>query len=94
MNFKEFVNYYTEKNGMSKNQAEGEINRFVSTFKQAVVDKEVVNINEFVKCEVFRTVPKEILHPRTQEKIIIPAKTKIRVKAKPAFANMIESGEK
>lgn len=94
MNFKEFVNYYTEKNGMSKNQAEGEINRFVSTFKQAVVDKEVVNINEFVKCEVFRTVPKEILHPRTREKIIIPAKTKIRVKAKPAFANMIESGEK
>lgn len=94
MNFKEFVNYYTEKNGMSKNKAEEEINRFVSTFKQAVVDKGVVNINEFVKGEVFRTVSKEIFLPRTQKKIIIPAKTKIRVKAKPAFANMIERGEK
>lgn len=94
MNFKEFINYYTEKNDMSKNKAEGEINRFISSFKQAVVDKGVVNINEFVKGEVFRTVSKEIFLPRTQEKIIIPAKTKIRVKAKPAFANMIESGEK
>ena len=86
----EFVEKYAEKNNISKTKSKEEILRFIDTYKSCTIEYDGIDINGFIKSEVIDIPAREGINPRTQEKITIPKKKKIKVSAKPSFAKMLE----
>ena len=85
-----FIRKYAELHSIPMTQARAEIERFESAFKEITVESGGVNLVGFIKSEVKDKPAHESKNPRTKEKIIIPAKKVIKVKANPSFANMLE----
>ena len=85
-----FIRKYAELHSIPMTQARAEIERFESTFKEITVESGGVNLVGFIKSEVKDKPAHESKNPRTKEKIIIPAKKVIKVKANPSFAKMLE----
>ena len=71
-------------------QARAEIERFESAFKEITVESGGINLVGFIKSEVIDKPAHESKNPRTNEKIKVPAKKVIKVKATPSFAKMLE----
>ncbi len=88
INYKEFVNYYAETNGITKKQAVIEIKRFSNTFKSATAENEGVNLVGFMKSEIVNMPAKTIRNPKTQENIDVPAKKVVKVKISKNFRDM------
>lgn len=85
-----FIRKYAELHSIPMTQARAEIERFESAFKEITVESGGINLNGFIKSEIKEYKAKKGVNPRTQEKILIPAKTKIKVSALPTFAKMLE----
>lgn len=85
-----FIRKYAELHSIPMTQARAEIERFESAFKEITVESGGVNLVGFIKSEVKDKPAHESKNPRTKEKIIIPAKKVIKVKANPSFAKMLE----
>ena len=85
-----FIRKYAELHFIPMTQARAEIERFESAFKEITVESGGVNLVGFIKSEVKDKPAHESKNPRTKEKIIIPAKKVIKVKANPSFAKMLE----
>lgn len=85
-----FIRKYAELHSIPMTQARTEIERFESAFKDITVASGGVNLVGFIKSEVKDKPAHESKNPRTKEKIIVPAKKVIKVKANPSFANMLE----
>ena len=85
-----FIRKYAEVHSIPMTQARAEIERFESAFKEITVASGGVNLVGFIKSEVIDKPAHESKNPRTKEKIIIPAKKVIKVKANPSFAKMLE----
>ena len=85
-----FIRKYAEFHSIPMTQARAEIERFESAFKEITVESGGVNLVGFIKSEVKDKPAHESKNPRTKEKIIIPAKKVIKVKANPSFAKMLE----
>ena len=85
-----FIRKYAELHSIPMTQARAEIERFESAFKDITVESGGVNLVGFIKSEVKDKPAHESKNPRTKEKIIIPAKKVIKVKANPSFAKMLE----
>ena len=85
-----FIRKYAELHSIPMTQARAEIERFESAFKEITVESGGVNLVGFIKSEVKDKPAHESKNPRTKEKIIIPAKKAIKVKANPSFAKMLE----
>ena len=85
-----FIRKYAELHSIPMTQARAEIERFESAFKEITVESGGVNLVGFIKSEVKDKPAHESKNPRTKEKIIIPAKKVIKVKATPSFAKMLE----
>ena len=85
-----FIRKYAELHSIPMTQARAEIERFESAFKEITVESGGVNLVGFIKSEVKDKPAHESKNPRTKEKIIVPAKKVIKVKANPSFANMLE----
>lgn len=90
LNLNGFVEKYAEKNNLSKTASKEEILRFIESFKDITAESGGINLNGFIKSEIKEYKAKKGVNPRTQEKILIPAKTKIKVSALPTFAKMLE----
>lgn len=85
-----FIRKYAELHSIPMTQARAEIERFESAFKEITVESGGVNLVGFIKSEVKNKPACESQNPRTKEKIKVPAKKVIRVKANPSFAKMLE----
>ena len=85
-----FIRKYAELHSIPMTQARAEIERFESAFKEITVESGGINLVGFIKSEVKDKPAHESKNPRTKEKIIIPAKKVIKVKANPSFAKMLE----
>ena len=85
-----FIRKYAELHSIPMTQARAEIERFESAFKDITVESGGINLVGFIKSEVKDKPAHESKNPRTKEKIIIPAKKVIKVKATPSFAKMLE----
>ena len=85
-----FIRKYAELHSIPMTQARAEIERFESAFKEITVESGGVNLVGFIKSEVKDKPAHESKNPRTKEKITVPAKKVIKVKANPSFANMLE----
>ena len=85
-----FIRKYAELHSIPMTQARAEIERFESAFKEITVESGGVNLVGFIKSEVKDKPAHESKNPRTKEKITIPAKKVIKVKANPSFAKMLE----
>ena len=85
-----FIRKYAELHSIPMTQARAEIERFENAFKEITVESGGVNLVGFIKSEVKDKPAHESKNPRTKEKIIIPAKKVIKVKANPSFAKMLE----
>ena len=85
-----FIRKYAELHSIPMTQARAEIERFESAFKEITVESGGVNLVGFIKSEVKDKPAHESKNPRTKEKIIVPAKKVIKVKANPSFAKMLE----
>lgn len=85
-----FIRKYAELHSIPMTQARAEIERFESAFKEITVESGGINLVGFIKSEVKDKPAHESKNPRTKEKIIIPAKKVIKVKANPSFAKMTE----
>ena len=85
-----FIRKYAELHSISMTQARAEIERFEDAFKEITVESGGINLVGFIKSEVKDKPAHESKNPRTKEKITVPAKKVIKVKANPSFANMLE----
>ena len=85
-----FIRKYAELHSIPMTQARAEIERFENAFKDITAESGGVNLVGFIKSEVIDKPAHESKNPRTKEKIIIPAKKVIKVKANPSFAKMLE----
>ena len=85
-----FIRKYAELHSIPMTQARAEIERFENAFKDITAESGGVNLVGFIKSEVKDKPAHESKNPRTKEKIIIPAKKVIKVKANPSFAKMLE----
>ena len=85
-----FIRKYAELHSIPMTQARAEIERFESAFKEITVESGGINLVGFIKSEVKDKPAHESKNPRTKEKITVPAKKVIKVKANPSFANMLE----
>lgn len=86
----ELVNYYAVHNNISKAKAKKHILEFIETVKSATVEKGGIDINSFIKVEIVEKPERECMNPQTQEKFIKPKTKKVKVTAKPTFANILE----
>ena len=86
----ELVDYYSTQNRTSKAEAKRNILTFIETIKSATVERGGVDINGFIKVEVVEKPERECMNPQTQEKFIKPKTKKVKVTAKPTFANILE----
>ena len=85
-----FIRKYAELHSIPMTQARAEIERFESAFKEITVESGGVNLVGFIKSEVKDKPAHESKNPRTKEKITVPAKKVIKVKATPSFTKMLE----
>ena len=85
-----FIRKYAELHSIPMTQARAEIERFESAFKEITAESGGINLVGFIKSEVKDKPAHESKNPRTKEKITVPAKKVIKVKANPSFANMLE----
>ena len=85
-----FIRKYAELHSIPMTQARAEIERFESAFKEITVESGGINLVGFIKSEVKDKPAHESKNPRTKEKITVPAKKVIKVKANPSFAKMLE----
>ena len=85
-----FIRKYAELHSIPMTQARSEIERFDSAFKEITVESRGTNLVGFIKSEVIDKPAHESKNPRTKEKITVPAKKVIKVKANPSFAKMLE----
>lgn len=86
----ELVDFYSIQNSTSKAEAKRNILMFIETVKMAAVERGGVDINGFIKIEVIEKPERECMNPQTQEKFIKPKTKKVKVTAKPTFANILE----
>lgn len=85
-----FIRKYAELHSIPMTQARAEIERFESAFKEITAESGGINLVGFIKSEVIDKPAHESKNPRTNEKIKVPAKKVIKVKATPSFAKMLE----
>ena len=85
-----FIRKYAELHSIPMTQARAEIERFESAFKEITVESGGINLVGFIKSKVIDKPAHESKNPRTKEKITVPAKKVIKVKANPSFAKMLE----
>ena len=85
-----FIRKYAELHSIPMTQARAEIERFENAFKEITVESGGINLVGFIKSEVKDKPAHESKNPRTKEKITVPAKKVIKVKANPSFAKMLE----
>lgn len=85
-----FIRKYAELHSIPMTQAREEIERFESAFKEITVESGGVNLVGFIKSEVKDKPAHESKNPRTNERVKVPAKKVIKVKANPSFAKMLE----
>ena len=85
-----FIRKYAELHSIPMTQARAEIERFENAFKDITAESGGVNLVGFIKSEVIDKPAHESKNPRTKEKITVPAKKVIKVKANPSFAKMLE----
>ena len=86
----ELVDFYSIQNHTSKAEAKRNILTFIETVKMATVEKGGIDINSFIKVEIVEKPERECMNPQTQEKFIKPKTKKVKVTAKPTFANILE----
>ena len=86
----ELVDFYSIQNSTSKAEAKRNILMFIETVKSATVEKGGIDINSFIKVEIVEKPERECMNPQTQEKFIKPKTKKVKVTAKPTFANILE----
>ena len=85
-----FIRKYAELHYIPMTQARAEIERVESAFEEITVESGGINLVGFIKSEVIDKPAHESKNPRTKEKITVPAKKVIKVKATPSFAKMME----
>lgn len=90
INTAEFIEYYTEKNKISKVEAKQRIEQYEDTFKSAVAEYGKLNIRGFLTAEVVDRAARECRNPRNQKKIKTTAKRVVRLKISPKFKMMLE----
>lgn len=88
MNIKDFVDYFAEKNEITKSKAREIIDMFVDTYKSGTIEKGGVNILGFMKSEIVDVPERETRNPKTGEKIVSPAKKVVKVKIAKKFRDM------
>lgn len=90
INTAEFIEYWADKNKVSKSEAERQIKLFENTLKSAVVENGKLDIRGFLTAEVVNREARECLNPRNLKKIKTPAKRVIKLKISPKFKNILE----
>lgn len=86
----EFIEYWTERNKVSKVQAKDSIQQFIDTFKSAVAENGKLDIYGFLTAEVVNRAARECKDPRNQKKIKTTAKRLVKLKISPKFKMMLE----
>lgn len=90
MNTAEFVEYWADRNKVSKAEAERQIKLFENTFKSATVENGKLDIRGFLTAEIATREARECLNPRNQKKIKTPAKRVVKLRISPKFRNILE----
>lgn len=89
MNTAEFIEYWADKNKVSKVEAEQRIKLFENTFKSAVAEYGKLDIRGFMTAEVVNRAARECRNPRNQKKIKTTAKRVVKLKISQKFKNML-----
>ena len=89
----DFVNYYADKNEISKTQAKAEIDRFTKTFADATAVNGGVNLTGYFKTEITDVPKRERINPSTGKKFVAPAHKAVKLKAGAKIKKCLESGE-
>lgn len=86
----EFIRQYAEFNGISLLAAETEIRRFKKTFKYLTMANEGICLKGFIESIVKYQKPCQRQDPRNLEKVDVPERYIISVKARPTFRKLYE----
>lgn len=90
MNLPEFVNYYAERNEITKKQAKEEILRFIDTFKAVTYETGNVSLSGFIVASVENRKGRSYIDPRTKEELVSKDKRVVKIKPKPTFQSMAD----
>ena len=78
MTKKDLINEVADTAGIKKGQAEKIINIVFNAIKRSLSEEEAVTIVGFGRFEVRKRLPRKGWNPALKEKIIIPARQKVR----------------
>lgn len=80
MNKVDLVAAYAEKQGISKKEAEVQVDAFIDTFVEGLEQDDVVEITKVIRVEVVPTKARKGRNPATGVEMDIPAGSKLKVK--------------
>lgn len=90
MNTTEFIEYWADKNNVSKDEAKKSVECFIETFKSAAAENTKIDIRGFLSTEIIKRPAKEFRDPRNQKPIKVDGKKIIKLKISPKFKNILE----
>lgn len=81
MRKQDFVNAISEKNFVSKKEAEKALNMVLGTITEVLKSGEEINITGFGKFRVAETSERKAVNPQTKQEMTVPASKAVRFTA-------------
>lgn len=81
----DFIELIFDQTGVSKNKANKFLKFFAETIKEALVNRDDVDLEEFGMFTTIEMPAKEAVNPQTKEKIVVPAHHQVRFRVSDDF---------
>lgn len=91
MTTKELVNQISSKSGMTKVRTEELLNATVATLQKELLDGKSVQWAHFGTMEMTRKNAREVVHPTTRKRTLVPEKMQLTFKASSAIKEQLKN---
>ena len=91
MTTKELINQISSKSGMTKVHTEELMNATVAILQKELLDGKSVQLPNFGTLEMKRKNAREIVHPTTKKRTLVPEKMQLTFKARPTIKEQLKN---
>ena len=91
MTTKELINQISSKSGMTKVHTEELMNATVAILQKELLDGKSVQLPNFGTLEMKRKNAREIVHPTTKKRTLVPKKMQLTFKASPTIKEQLKN---
>ena len=91
MTTKELINQISSKSGMTKVHTEELMNATVAILQKELLDGKIVQLPNFGTLEMKRKNAREIVHPTTKKRTLVPEKMQLTFKASPTIKEQLKN---